>query len=209
MKMRMRVPLAFLAAAGLPAIFAHSQILVTFDDLSVTSTGLAFASIPNGYQGLTWSNMSVLNAIRVTDASGTNGYLYGMISPPNVAYNGFGTPAEIDSATNFDFFSAYLTGAWNNNLNIEVEGFNGATLAYSNTVVASATNATLFTVNYMDIDRIYFNSFGGQDAGFGQGAGEEFVMDNLTFDFIPEPSTLLLTALGVAALFTVVRRRRK
>ncbi len=89
-----------------------------------------------------------------------------MVSPSNVAFNAGGDPAEIDSATNFNFFSAYLTGAWNSNLNIEVEGFNGAKEIYDTIVVASATNPTLFTFNYLDIDRLYFDSYGGQSAGF-------------------------------------------
>jgi hypothetical protein len=38
-------------------VSARSQTVITFDDLSVTSTGLAIASIPNGYQSLTWSNL--------------------------------------------------------------------------------------------------------------------------------------------------------
>jgi hypothetical protein len=132
-----------------------------------------------------------------------------MVTPSNVAYNAFGNPAEIDSpGTNFSFLSAYLTGAWNSNLNIEVEGFNGAAEIYDTNVVASATNPTLFTFNYLNINRLYFNSYGGELAGFGGGAGENFVMDNMTFEFIPEPSSLLLTTLGAVTLFAVVRRRR-
>jgi hypothetical protein len=183
---------------------AHPQTLVSFDDLPS-----AARDISNGYQGLAWSNLWVLNAITVAGDVGTNGYYYGMVSPSNVAYNAGGNPAEIDSATNFDFFTAYLTGVWNSNLNIEVEGFNGATLLYSNTVVADATNATLFTFDYMNIDRLYFESYGGQAAGFPNGGGEIFAMDNLTLEFTPEPSSLLLTALGVASLFVFVKHRRR
>jgi hypothetical protein len=202
------VRVALLALLNLASILPCTATVVTFDDLSQTSTGLAFANIPNGYQGFTWSNMFVVNALRVTAASGTNGNIYGMISSPNVAYNGFGF-AEIDSlGTNFNFFSAYLTGVWNSNLNIEVQGFGSGGLLYDTTVVASATSPTLFTFDYLDINRLYFNSFGGQDAGFGQGAGEEFVMDNFAFEFIPEPSSLLLAALGGASLVVFLRRKR-
>jgi len=75
-------------------------------------------------------------------------------------------------------------------------------------VVASATNPTLFTFNYLNINRLYFDSYGGDPAGF-PGLGEEFVMDNFTFEFIPEPSSLLLTALGFATLWGFLRRRRR
>jgi hypothetical protein len=186
------------------SIETRSQTLVTFDDLPVVG-----GSIPNGYQGLVWSNFWYENAILGANELGTNGYYYGMVSASNVAFNANGNPAEIESATNFDFFSTYLTGAWNSNLNIEVEGFSGNNLLYSQTVVASATNATLFTFNYMDIDRLYFDSYGGQDAGFPGGGGEHFVMDNFLFEFIPEPSTLLLVGLGVVPLCAFVRCRRR
>lgn len=150
----------------------------------------------------------MLNAFLQVEDSGTNGYIYGMVSPSNVAFNASGKPAEIDSpGTNFNFLSAYLTGAWNSNLNIQVEGFNGTNLVYNQTVVASATNATLFTFNCTDIDRLYFNSYGGQVA-FGPSPEYNFAIDNFTFEFIPEPSSLLLTALGAVTLWAVVKRKR-
>jgi hypothetical protein len=150
-----------------------------------------------------------LNAVLHSNVHGVSGDNYGMVSPSNVAYNGFGNPAEIDSTgTNFTFLSAYLTGAWNSNLNIEVEGFRSGVLVYDLTVIAAATNSTLFTFNYLNIDRLYFNSFGGQNAGFASGLGEEFVMDNLTLELVPEPSSLLLAALGALALWPFLKRKR-
>jgi hypothetical protein len=188
----------------LSTTFVWSQTVVTFDELTDSTTG---TFIPTGYEGLSWSNFSYLTPFLMTNVSGLTGYYYGMVSLSNVAFNAGGTPAEINSATNFNFLSAYLTGAWNSNLNIQVEGFNGTNLLYNQTVVASATDATLFTFNYLDIDRLYFDSFGGEPA-FGGTARENLVMDNMTFEFIPEPSSLLLTALGAAILCAVIRPRR-
>ena len=130
-----------------------------------------------------------------------------MVSLSNVAFNAYGTPAEIDAAgTNFNFLSVYLTGAWMSNLNIEVKGYRSGTLLYDTTVVAAATNATLFTFNYLDIDRLYFRSFEGEYAGFGS-SGEHFVMDNLSVEFVPEPSSLLLAAFAGLFLWPLLRRR--
>jgi len=203
------LPLALFALVSLPLISGRSQTLITFDDLSQTSTGLVSTNIPNGYEGLTtWSNMFVVNAVRDTAANGTNGYYYGMMSASNVAYNGFGLPAEIDSpGSNFDFLSAYFTGAWNSNLNIEVQGFGTGGLLYDTTVVVSATSPTLFTFNYLDIDRLYFDSYGGEVA-FGPSPEYNFVMDNMTIDFIPEPSSLLLTGFGAFSLWAFLKRKR-
>ena len=194
---------------------SSAQTLINFDDISTSyiSSGkvieATLAPVTNGYQGLCWNNFGVVNVPLQTSLYATNGYTYGMVSPPNVAFNSGGTPAEIDlPGGSFNFLSVYLTGAWNSNLNIEVQGFNGANLLYDETVVASATNSTLFVFNYLDIDCLTFNSSGGQNAGFPLGQGEEFAMDNLSIEFVPEPSTVLLTALGALALYALLKRKR-
>jgi len=188
------------------AISPVGATIVTFDDISSIRI---ISSITNGYQSLSWSNVFCLNAVLHNNLNGVSGYYYGMVSVSNVAYSGNGEPAEIDArGTNFDFLSAYLTGAWNSNLNIEVEGFRSGTLLYDTTVVASATAPTLFAFNYLDIDRLTFNSFDGQNAGFPSGAGEQFAMDNFTFEFVPEPSSLLLASLAALLLSPLLKRRR-
>jgi len=202
MKARFFLPLATLAFSIIPMCRAT---VVTFDDIP-KNTGTA-SFLQSDYQGLVWSNFGIVNAVLYTSLHGVSGTYYGMVSASNVAFNALGSPAEIDSTgTNFNFLSAYLTGAWNSNLNIEVQGFSGGDLLYSTTVVASATSPTLFTFNYQNIDRLYLNSFGGQDAGFS-GGGENFEMDNFTFDFVPEPSAFLLTSAGLLSLCLFSNRR--
>ena len=199
---------AFFSLITFSMIAASRGSTLTFDDLVDTHAG-GGTLITNRYQSLIWSNFAVGNAVLETANNGLSGYYYGMLTASNVALNAHGNPAEIDgTGTNFNFFSVYLTGAWNSNLNIEVQGFRGGNLLYDQTVVASATNPALFTFNYLDVDRLYFNSFGGQNAGFPSGLGENFAMDNLTFDFVPEPSSLLLTFAGALLLWPLVKRRR-
>jgi hypothetical protein len=188
------------------SLSVHSQTVITFDDLSETASG---SFIPDGYYGLNWSNLVGMNAFLYAGQFPfyTNGYYYGIVSPSNVAFNANGGIGEIDSPTNFNFLSAYLTGAWNSNLNIEVQGFSGTNLVYDETKVVGATSPTLCTFNYTGIDRLDFISSGGESAFFPF-SGNEFAMDNLTIEFIPEPSSLMLTALGAVMLYAVVRRRR-
>jgi PEP-CTERM motif-containing protein len=197
-------PLVCLTVLTVYATSVRSQTIITFDDLPGSFGG---TPIPTVYQGLSWSNFDVLNAFLQVSDSGTNGYIYGMVSPSNVALNAGGGPAEIDAlGTNFDFLSTYLTGAWNSNLNIEVQGFRGGSMLYDTTVVANATSPTLFTFDYTGIDRLYFNSFGGEPA-FGGTARSQFAMDNMTVEFVPEPSTFLLAALGGVSLVALLRRK--
>jgi len=196
--------LTFLAFSSVPT---RSQTVITFDNPPLNSgTG---SYITGAYQGLSWSNFARLNGILSPTVypTLTSGFYYGVVSASNVAVNAAGEPAEVDSVTNFNFLSAYFTGGWHSNLNIEAEGFNGTNLIYDQTVVASATNPTLFTFNYLNIDRLYFNSFGGQTA-FGFDGGNQFAMDNFTFEFIPEPSSLLLTAATALLLWPVLKRKR-
>ena len=91
-----------------------SGAVITFDDL-LHNTG-STSDISSHYQGLVWSNVSVMNSILYTNVLGVTGYYYGLASPSNVAVlfgsNQFSPNSEIDSpATNINFLSAYLTGA--------------------------------------------------------------------------------------------------
>ena len=179
---------------------------LTFDD--IPNANAPFPYLTNGYQSLNWSNFAVLNAVNEASVNSTNGAYYGMVSISNAAFNAYGNPSEIDArGTNFNFLSAYLTGGWNSNLNIQVQGFRNGFLIFDQTVIASATNATLFNFGFLNIDRLCFNSFGGQPA-FGPVSQSTFVMDNFTFEFIPEPSTVLLTGAGAFLLWAMLKRKR-
>jgi len=199
------LPLACLTVLTVYATSVHSETVITFDDLSAPPRD---PFIPTGYQGLSWSNFGEANAILRYNIGQVDGYYYGMVSPSNVAFNAGGSPAEIGAlGTNFDFLSAYLTGAWNSNLNIEVEGFRSGALLYDTAVVVSVTSPTLFTFDYTNIDRLYFNSYGGQPA-FTPVPEYNFVMDNLTLEFVPEPSSLLLATVGVVLVWPLLKRKR-
>jgi len=202
------LPFSVLALFFFSVDSIHSQTVITFDEIPLNNGKSSF--IPTNYQGLVWSDFVVTNGILHPTSSFfpiTNGYYYGVVSASNVAFGGFTSPTEIDSpGTNFNFLSAFLTGAWNSNLNIEVQGFNGINLLYDTTVVASATAPTLFTFDYLDVNRLSFTSSGGQ-AAFG-GPAEQFVIDNLTFEFVPEPSSLLLATAGALLLCSLLKRKR-
>lgn len=123
-----------------------------------------------------------------------------------MAFNEFGTMAAVSDGT-FTFNGAYLTGAWNDGLNITVDGLLGGVQLYSETVVANTSGPIFFNFNYTGIDEVTFNSFGGTPHGFPSGGqGTQFAMDNFTLNQTPEPSTLILAALGGLALLAYRRR---
>ncbi len=183
------LPLSVLTLLVFAAGSTHSQTVITFDDIPLNNGTGEF--LAGNYHGLVWNNFGVVNGIlapRNAPFHITNGVYYGVVSSSNVAVAASGGFSEIDSpGTNFNFLSAYFTPAWNNNLNIEVQGFSGINLIYDQTVIASATNSTLFTFNYSGINRLSFTGSGGQSA-FDGIVDSGFAMDNFTFEFVPEPS---------------------
>ena len=197
-----------MVAVGLAGAMSANATLITFDDLTDNGTGTPIA---NGYAGLNWDNFYVLNA-PAYDLN-PSGYLAGMVSANNVAYNAFANEAIISDSL-FTLSSGYLTGAWNNNLQVEIKGYNGATLLYDNTYTLSSTAPTLINFNYVGVDQVTFDSFGGTQNPNYQGNGTHFVMDNLTINAMPVPEAstmiagmLLLLPLGASAL-RVLRKNR-
>jgi len=181
--------------------------LVTFEDVTPDS----FDVIPDGYHGLVWSNLWVIDPqADDNELPPANGYRNGLVSGRYVGYNAFGNPAEIFGAC-FDFTSAWLTGAWYNDLQVQVDGYLGDVLQYSLTVIVQATGPQLFTFDYRGIDRLVLTSSEGMDAGY-DGGGQMFVMDNpvvLLDDAhgVPAPAAFWL-GMGLMGAVVALRLRR-
>jgi len=181
---------------------------ITFDDLSDNGLGTA---IVNGYQGLNWTNWFVLNTPLFTAQVGPNGAAAGTVSPPNIAFNGFGDLA-IFSNNVFTLNSADFTAFWRDNLQVTVVGkLNGIT---TNTIIfgVSATAPTLEIFNWAGINEVDVSTAGGIHHAPYTGEGTEVVMDNLVITTpvipTPEPSTLLIVGTGLVVL-CLARRRCK
>ena len=198
MKILLRFIYVYLASASVA--IAGNQITITFDDIP----GQGELLVSNGYKGFQWSNFY---ASDLQTDSHTNGGQNSTISPPNVAFNGFGNPANFSSSEAFDLDSAYLTAVWNDGLQLEVQGFVGSTLTYDNIYTLTTASPQLINFNYLGVDEVNFISSGGtHHAAYTGGSGTQFAMDNLTVT-VPEPSNLALIGMGLAIPLFIRRRK--
>lgn len=173
---------------------------VTFDDLPPLVN--LSDPIPNGYAGLTWSNMFYYDgSYPLAEGSG---YDNGRVSGDHVAFNAGGGVGLI-STTLFDLNSAYFSAAWNEGLNITVRGFNGGAEVHNATFVVNPDVPTFVDFSWMGLDMVSLDSFGGIPAGGLLGFGTQFAMDDLTITLVPEPSSV--TRLALAALALLMLRR--
>ena len=154
---------------GLAVSTLANAVVIGFDDIN--------GDVPDGYQGLQWDNMYVLAG---NDNAGT-GYQSGMVSSPNVAYNGSADPAAASDGQ-FSLCSAWFTAAWNTGLEVTVEGWLDGSQEYTRTVVVDNTGATQFFYDFIGIDELRFTSAGGVDAGDDGGSGEHFALDDMDIE---------------------------
>lgn len=192
----------FLAALALLfcSTFAQATVL-TFDEIQTSS----YVLLQNGYGGMNWTNIRVLNSSYIPNS----GYVAGTVSGTNVAFNAGGALAMVNGER-FDFNGAYLTGAWYDGLKVQIKGYRDDVLLYDSTVVTSASSAQYFAFDYYGVDKLDFISFGGELFSQYDGYGTQFVMDNFTFNAtnaIPEPTTLLLLGLGLLGVAGLRRNK--
>lgn len=202
----------FAIAAIVAMVTATSQAgaqLATFDDLpGCTPDNNGGIRIDNGYLGFQWTNFWVINGPAAAALYGGPGYGNGNVSPECVAYNGFGEPSTITSATSFTFNGGFFTAAFDNELSVKITAFDGLIEKYSSTLQLNTTTPYLFDADWVGVDRVEFQS--GNNA-----PGSQFVFDNFRFNnavdpsIVPEPSTLVLLASGFVVLGMVSRRRAR
>jgi len=99
------------------------------------------------------------------------------------------------------------------NLNINIKGFNNGIRLYDKTFQVDHTEPFKFEANFIGIDKLVFESFGGTNMGLG-GCGSHFAMDDFMYNKstetapVPEPSTMFLFGLGVL-FFAALKRNLK
>jgi hypothetical protein len=150
--------------------------LITFDDLP--ATGYPGVLIPADYYNLTWSDVYYLTSANTPNS----GYPTALSSGQNVAYNGYGNTMSITSpSTNgsFSISSFIASSAWNDNLHLAIVGQLNGTTVYNGSIILQVTSASLVTLNWLNLDTIFFTTSGGTTNAMVSAFGEEFAMDNL------------------------------
>jgi hypothetical protein len=196
---------ALLGAAALVsvALTSANATTITFDNVSADPQH----AVPNGYSGLNWDNWSTMDAA----AAGTTNSGYGIANTSGnwSAFNIDADPAEITS-TGFNLIGGNFTAAWNDNLQLTVEAYNGATLLHSATLNLSTTSVLAAVFNWTNLTRVVFTSDGGTPhAGFSPGSGTNFAVDDLQVAATPIPGSLLLLLTGIGAICAIGYTRRQ
>ncbi len=182
-----------LSSIALPAYSAT----INFDDLPGQGD-----FIPNGYNGLDWSNFGNVDTRLVP----LSGFAEGTISPFNVGFDGFSDPAFITSNSIFDLNSGYFISGWNDDLQLQVIGSLNGNVLYDMTFILSATDPRLINLNYLGIDSAEFISSGGtpHPEFIPGGSGTNFGVDNLVINqtsSVPDSgSTVMLLGVALSGL---------
>jgi hypothetical protein len=173
--------------------------VITFDDIPSMERPVV---IQDGYGGFNWNNFNVYNHNWAQIRNSESGYYNGVVSGDWVGYNAWANVASIDNG-NFTFTGAYLTGVWNDGLNVNVVGKRDGVEIYNTTFVVDTYGPKWCNFDFTDIDNLVFTSFGGTAHPKLPGHGEHFVIDNFTFiqKSVPEPTTLSIISIGLMALW--------
>ena len=178
-------------SAYIATIALSRAATITFDDIATNSSSDYFATIPNGYSALNWTNFDVFNPSAYPTlpgaGSGYVGYLNNVVSPPNVALdldnipNGNGSASFISPAGSFILNSFYLGSAFRDGLQVAVTGRSNGAPVFNTSFTVNTTGPTLETLNWSGINEVDFSSSGGAPRP-GYGNGGNFVLDNLTIN---------------------------
>ena len=187
-----------LTALSLAATSATAQ-LINFDD--ITDGGTTGTAIPTSYAGFNWDNWSVLNA----PAYGASGFLNGLVSTPNVAFNQWGLDATISSPKAFNLVDGYFTSASDTSLQIQVTG----TLVGGGSVLQSYTIGTAgptdIQFNLHNLTSVTFSATDTSNAG----GATVFALDNLRINPVPEPEEWAMLMAGIPLVGWQIRRKQK
>lgn len=182
--------------------------VLTFDDIDIWNPDYyaqyphdgECAPIPDGYGGFDWQNFFWNDATQDID----NGFERGVVSGYYEAFNAWGKPASLNNTILFEFNGAYLTAVFSEGLSVNISGYLDNELKHEQTIIVNTLGPSWLDFSYAGLlDRLDFESSGGSEPH------TQFVMDNFTFNSVPEPTTVLLLGSGLIGLAGFRRKFKK
>lgn len=174
--------------------------VIGFDDLSASDDPIA-----DGYAGLQWRNLYVLDP----STAPVSGYTNAVVDGRQAAYSGFDDAAEIGGLSDgYVLQSGWFTAAFNDGLTITAKSYKGDELIHELSFVVDTNAPTLQTFDWRGVTRVSFAGAGGKDRFFDM-SGTNFAVDAVQVAAVPEPATWAMMVLGFAAVATALRRQRR
>ncbi|CAF1035057.1 unnamed protein product [Didymodactylos carnosus] len=133
--------------------------LITFNDVANATT--TYGRIPNGYHGLNWDNFWYLHESYANKNSGyPNAFRHGHY----IAFNEGGRPMSMSSLPHatFNIFTFEANAAFYDSLQLTITGFRNQKEIYTKTVTLEYTKSQVYELNWWNIDKLQFKSFGGK-----------------------------------------------
>lgn len=181
-----QIAISALAAMALGAIVTTQAraTVVTFDDLP----HVCCSFIPDGYGGIIWNGEW---------QSGPQSSPYNAESAPNVAVATVTNP-EFDFSSPVTFNGAYFSGP-DGFSTVEFDLYLGGTLESTSGSLSTNSIPAFLASGYSGlVDKVVVaDSF----------AADVFAMDNVTYNELPEPSTMTLVSTALLGFVALLRRK--
>ncbi len=182
--------------------------IVTFED----EGSLGLFTIRDGYYGLNWGNFYAINGTESDypySSEPHSGYYNGRVSGDYVAWS-VGVETSITAhGSLFTMNSVFLTAAWRDDVVINLTGKKNGETIFEKIFIINDDLPTFALLNYVGIDELVLDSWGGISNPNTLGDGDQFVIDDFTFNeivVVPLPPAYLLVGSG---LILLVQRKRK
>lgn len=167
---------------------------VHFDDLDAGESGEIMSKVPDGYRNLNYENLYYMNPDNYIHEPRLSGYVYGVVSGKNVAYNKDGEELFIRASEGetFSVCALKLTPAWRKNLVVWIGGYKGGEYAVGKnyTLGELHTTKSIELEGYTGLSDFMICTWGGESCGefcnvtyssaaFAGGKGTHVVIDDI------------------------------